>query len=191
MQSQPESKDLAIIGIKIIAILMGFCLWLCLFVMPAKADEVQDYINGLIGKNIDVYGLYDDYGFVGELIAVQYNNGIVLRIKGIIQKSKTDSNFWKSIESRSDAQKLISDDSSKEAVVIDAVLAGGDVELREYDGYDKETDYFVSRIKPLNVSDILVKAIIVQRADESKLDILIQDKSSNDKFRSLLKELRL
>jgi S-adenosylhomocysteine hydrolase len=104
---------------------------------------------------------------------------------------ETEPNFWKSIEDRSDAVKIKLDDSNKEAVVIDAMLSGGNVELREYDGYDKDTDYYLSKIETLNVSNVSVKAMILQRADEPKLDILIQDRSSNERFGSLLKELKL
>jgi hypothetical protein len=71
------------------------------------------------------------------------------------------------------------------------MLSGGNVELREYDGYDKDTDYYLSKIETLNVSNVSVKAMILQRADEPKLDILIQDRSSNERFGSLLKELKL
>ena len=161
------------------------------FTANVYADEVQDYIYSLIGKTIDVSGLYDDYGFVGELVSVHYKDGLVLRIKGIIQKTKSSPKFWESVANRPGAVTIRSPNSDNEAIAIDSVMSIASPILREYDGYDKETDYFVSQTKSLNISDIPVKAMILQRADEEKNDILIQNSDQNEKFKAMVKELSL
>ncbi|MFA6142315.1 MAG: hypothetical protein WC738_03365 [Candidatus Omnitrophota bacterium] len=177
---------------RIIGGVLILCCVLAVNVYGETNQEAQNkYLDGLVGKPIDVSGLYEGYGFIGIVESAAHKNGATLRLKGIIQKKRCNSDFWKSLERRDD-RTVLKSQSGDEAVVLDCVLdIGGSTLLRVYDGYDKDTDEFLSKIKDTIPDTITIKAMILQNIQTEKQEILVQDKSRLRNFNNMVKEIGL
>lgn len=176
---------------RIVSSILILCCILAVNVYCETPQEAQDkYLDSLVGKPIDVSGLYEGYGFIGIVQSDAHKNGATLRLKGIIQKKRCNSDFWKSLERRDD-KMLLKSQNGDEAIVLDCVLdISGSTLLRVYDGYDKDTDEFLSKIKDTLPDAIAIKAMILQNIQTEKQEILVQDKSRLGDFNNMVKEIQ-
>ncbi|MBN1353629.1 MAG: hypothetical protein JW994_03040 [Candidatus Omnitrophica bacterium] len=146
----------------------------------------MNQIDDFVGKPVDTSALYETYGFIGIVQATAHN---AMHIKGFVQRKRCSNDFWDRLESRKDKTVLKSEDG-EEAILLDCVLdIGGYSLLRIYDGYDKDTDYFLSKVKDIFPDAIAVKAIILQSVETDKPEILVQDKSKLKDFNNMVREM--
>jgi hypothetical protein len=108
-------------------------------------------------------------------------------------KSKCSDKLWKALSRRRD--KILikysekNSSSSDEAILLDCV-ANGQFAFREYNDMEQATDYFLGKIKYINIDTIAIKVALLQCVDTNKFGILLQDLSHTNNFNQMINEIK-